>query len=608
MTDDSNRYPDLSHSSKLGLDIETYDPNLEKMGPGVYRKDGKILGVSLSDGEGFKGYYNLGHYDCSPDEQAKNLAYLREVLALPTVKVGQNLTYDVDWLESGEYSVVVNGELRNTEIAEALLDENQGVYNLDFMGEKYFHEGKLGSAPQRFCEAYGLKGDFRKWLWKMPYATVKEYAEQDADLPMRVLAVQEKELSSQGLSDLFNIENKLIRCLLQMRRVGVRIDNDRRTANAYRLKSKVEEMTQDFEAKHGQINYRSSRQVAKLLDKAGIPYPLTDKDNPSINKYFYAANASKFPLVKEIRDLQKAARIHNTFLAGSLKEFICEDGLIHCSFYNMLTDEYGTRSGRFSSANPNLQQVPAPARDAEYGTMCREIFVPFEDCWWAKGDYSQIEYRFMAHFASGPGAEELRAAYNNAPYTDYHAYVMELTGLPRPTAKNLNFGVAFGMGVRGMMENFGWDKDFCEHVLKVYHNRAPYIRSTISAVEKVAVRRGYIRTFLHRRARLVNKSKAYIMYNRLMQGSAADLMKVAMLECYDAGVFAVLHPHLTVHDELDVSVPKSKAGIEALREMQHIMENCIKISVPIKVELGVGGNWAEAEGKMKDWSKLEAQI
>jgi DNA polymerase-1 len=266
----------------------------------------------------------------------------------------------------------------------------------------------------------------------------------------------------------------------------------------------------------------------------------------------------------------------------------------------------GTRSGRFSSTNPNLQQQPAKGVDEYWGQICREDFVPDKGCWWGKIDYSQIEYRFMAHFARGPGSDELRAAYNTNADQDYHQFIMNLTGLKRRYAKNLNFGIAFGMGATHMAELFGWTLDYCYEVLNIYHSKAPYVKATIQDVERTARRRGYIKTFLKRRSHLIDPSKAYTMYCRLVQGSAADLLKKAMHDCYTAGIFDVLPPHVTVHDELGVSVPKTHAGISAFREMQHIMETCLIIKVPIKAEAEIGSNWANI--KEFEWKALEKEV
>jgi len=635
------KYPDLTHATNLAFDIETYDPDLPELGPGVYREEGHILGVSLSDGEGFKEYYNIGHYDCSTEERAKNIAYVREQLgAKRPLKIGQNVLYDVDWLENGEHKIVVAGQLASTDIAEALLDENQGHYNLDFLGKKYLALGKAKSGPERFCEEHNLKGDFRKWLWKMPYDLVREYAVEDAEIPVRVHNIQVPMLAEQELSDLYKLECDLIRCLLFFRKTGVYIDQDRRDKNGLLVQNRIETLRHELFARYGEFNCNSTMQLAAIYERERVQYPynvlyvgakkpeggvykterelLNDKSvvrfSPNIDDHFFTRFKDKDgpdgfkvdapEVVKRTFMLRQCISHLDKFILGSHVRFVCPDGRIHCSFYNMRNDEYGTRSGRLSSANPNLQQQPSKGVDEYWGQICREDFVPYPDCWWGKCDYSQIEYRFLAHFALGPGSDELRAAYN-AGKTDYHQYIMDLTGLKRRYAKNLNFGVAFGMGATHMAELFGWTIEYCHEVLTIYHERAPYVKSTILEVEAVAKRRGYIKTFLKRRSHLIDKNKAYVMFCRLLQGSAADLMKMAMLKSYEAGLYDVLYPHITVHDEIDVSVPKTRAGVEAFKELQHTMETCLTIRVPIVAEPEIGDNWADV--KEFDWKELEAK-
>jgi DNA polymerase I-like protein with 3'-5' exonuclease and polymerase domains len=621
------RRPDLS-GGPVAFDIETYDPKLDEFGPGVYRKDGKVLGVSLSDGKGFKEYYNLGHYDCGSQERQANLAYLRsrEGLGSTNLKVGQRLMYDLDWLENGEHLLKVNGPLASVEIAEAMLDERQRAYNLEFMGKKYFGKGKVRSKPEQFCEQNGLRGDFRKWLHKMPYEVVRDYGAGDADLPIHILGKQMSMLVEQEMGDLFELECELVRCLLLMRKTGTRIDQDKRDRNALKVQNMIEEMEHQLRKEHGDINVRSTQQLAELFGKMGLEIPKTEpkiskKDgkfhgggNDSINNWFFKRYEDTVPLVKLVHRLRQAHHHLNDFLLGTYVDFLAPDGLIHCSFYNMLTDDYGTKSGRFSSANPNLQQQPSLSKDEFWGKICREVFVPFEadersprGYWWGKVDYSQIEYRFMAHFARGRGSDELRAAYNNNPRTDYHQFVQDLTGLTRKPAKNLNFGVSFGMGIKRMANEFGWTVEHAAELRAILFSKAPYIEDTIEAIERVVKARGYIRTFLNRRAHLTDPSKAYTFYNRLVQGSAADLMKKAMLECYRAGLFYILKPHLTVHDEIDVSVPKTREGVQAFREMQHTMETCLTIKVPILAEATYGANWADAEKREVVWKDMERE-
>lgn len=603
-------YPDLSGAEQIAVDIETYDPNLIELGPGVYRGDGHILGVSVATPDGFAEYYNLGHYDCGREERERNIRYLREILGSTVPKLGQSIMYDIDWLENGEHKIKVNGKLNSIEIAEALLDETQEHYNMDFMGHKYLGLGKEKTEIDRFCEQNNLKGDARKWLWKMPWELVRKYGKMDAILPIKIFALQKSQLIEQDLLELFDLENELVRVLILMRKTGIRVDANKRDQNGFKVQCQIEEWEQELFGKYGEFNYNSSMQVAKILDKEGIPYPSTDKGNPAINAYFYKRYKDDNSLIQRLFELRQARHHLDTFIMGSHVKFVCPDGLIHAQFFNLRNDNLGalkgTRSGRLSGANPNLQQQPSKGVDEYWGQLCREDFIPFDNCWWGKIDYSQIEYRFMAHFATGPGADELRATYNNNSGQDYHQYIMDLTGLKRRYAKNLNFGVAFGMGAAHMAELFGWELDYAYEILNVYHSRAPYIKATISSVEQVAKRRGYIKTFLKRRSHLVNPNKAYTMYCRLVQGSAADLMKKAMVTCYHDGIFDTLALHATVHDELDVSIPKTKVGIDAFKEMQHTMETCLTLKVPIKAEAEVGSNWADID-EVK-WEDLYKEV
>ena len=607
---DEVRYPDLSGASVIAFDTETRDPNLEELGPGVYRRsvDGsRLLGCSISTGD-FTEYYNLGHYDCGTAEREKNVRYLKEVLGSDVPKLGQSIMYDIDWLENGEYGIKIGGKLGSIEIAEALLNETQHEYNMEFMGKKYLGKGKVRELPEDFCEANNLKGDFRKWLWKMPYSIVRAYAKGDASLPIEIFNIQCPMLVEQEMLDLYDLECELIRVLVLMRKTGIRVDAKKRDANGLMVQNMIEKGEEKLFSKYGAFNYNSSQQIAKILDREGIEYPLTEPKraadghmtkggNPAINAYFFKRYSDSIPLVKELAELRQARHHLDTFIMGSHVKFVGPDGLIHAQFFNMRNDNLGalkgTRSGRLSGANPNLQQQPSKGVDEFWGQLCREDFIPFDNCWWGKCDYSQIEYKFMAHFAVGPGSDELRRAYCTNPKQDYHQYIMDLTGLKRRYAKNLNFGVAFGMGADHMAELFGWEVEYAREIIRIYHEKAPYIKSTIDLVQKRAIQRGYIKTFLKRRSHLTDPKKAYTMYCRLMQGSAADLLKKAMVECYHAGIFDILHLHATVHDELDVSIPKTKAGLDAFRAMQDIMEHALTIKVPIQAEPEVGDNWAD---------------
>lgn len=594
-------YPDLNNSKIISFDIETYDPELIEKGPGVYRRDGNILGVSIANENGFSEYYNIGHYDCIPEEKSKNIKYIDHILKINCPKIGANILYDMDWIENW-WKLKINGELNDVQVAEPLIDENRKLlglkrpYSLDSLGQKYLGLGKQKTEIELFCEKNKLKGDPRKWLWKMPYELVRKYGKQDALLPIKIFKQQYSILKEQNLLPLYYIEMGLHRLLLQMRKVGVRTDKQKIQNGINKLNALIIKGKTILNKKYGYFNYNSSKQVAKIFDKLRIEYPLTNKGNPSITKEVLAKmEIAGIEIAKEIRDVKTADKILHTFFINSFHNFSILNR-IHCSFFPLSTDKYGTKSGRFSSANPNLQQIPSRGIHKK---LCRSVFIPEEGYDWIKLDYSQIEYRFIVHYSIGPKSDEVREMYNNNPKTDYHKMVMEWTGLDRPIAKNLNFGTAYFMGVNTCAEKFGWTLEQADNFLKLYCKEIPFIIPTRNHVVKVAKQRGYIKTILGRRARVTEQMrimrKEHSMFNRLIQGSSADLLKKAMKESYDAGIFNTLIPHLTVHDELDVSKPRTKEGDEALKELKHIMETTIKLKVPIKVDVEIGSSWGSLE-------------
>ena len=321
--------------------------------------------------------------------------------------------------------------------------------------------------------------------------------------------------------------------------------------------------------------------------------------NPNLDKDSLPKLKDKHPIVKAVLDFRHYNTLINMFLIPYLEMQV--NGRLHCSFNPLRSDDYGTVSGRFSSSRPNLQQVPAMDDDDESGEgslkgkIIRKLFIPEEGHTWAKLDYSQVEYRIAAHYAIGPGAEQLREDYRNNPNTDYHQRIQDKTGFDRRQTKRLNFGASYGMGVETASKKFGWTREEAEMFLEAYHKAAPYLKVTRKKVVSVAERRGYIHTLMGRKARVHPSRKLSSFFNRLIQGSAADIMKNGMVLAYEKGLFEILLPHLTVHDELDVSVPPTKIGQEALQELKHTMEHALELDVPLRVDCGEGANWAEAE-------------
>jgi DNA polymerase-1 len=289
-------------------------------------------------------------------------------------------------------------------------------------------------------------------------------------------------------------------------------------------------------------------------------------------------------------------------------------------------DRTGARSGRFSSSTPNLQNIPFRS---ELGKLVRKSFVPDPGHRrWIKNDYNQIEYRGLAHYAVGPKSDEVRELYRTNPKTDFHkmahGLILAATGqdLERPDVKNMNFGVAYGMGEAAMARRLGVVMQKAKALMQAFHDGAPFLKETMNACILEAQRLGYITTILGRRSRFdlwepsnweerktkrplpyhlavtqyPNPQRAYLhkALNRRLQGSAADLIKMAMLMCWKSGVFDYTGvPRLTVHDELDFSDPGGKE--DGFREIIHIMQTAIPFRVPILVESETGPNWGDVK-------------
>ena len=583
--------PRLDSAKIIAMDIETFDPHIE-LGPGVYRDDGCILGVSLATDDGYADYINIGHRGITEEERAGNIAFIKDVAALPVPKVGANFMYDIDWMENWDgMGIKIKGDLNDVQVAEPLLDEYASSFSLDTLAHKYLGEGKKKEIPQMICEQHGWKGDFRQHLWKMRYEDVREYAIGDARQPIDILAKQTEALRSQDLYDLYRMEMGLYPLLMKMRKNGVRIDTARRDNARIQLEKEVSDIQGELFAQYGAFNWNSSGQVAEVFDSVGIEYPLSEETGrPSITKDFL--EECEHPIAKMINRGRTAQKIISTFIDGAFTDH-CVDGRVHCTFKPVKRDDGGTVSGRFSSSDPNLQAIPS--RDEEFSALCREILIPEEDCDWGKIDYSQIEYRFIAHYARGERAEEIRERYRNDPNTDYHKLVMEWTGVDRFTAKRLNFGMAYFMGPASMARKFHYTLEEARALQNKYMDNVPFMGPTRSAVVDVGRGRGYIKTILGRRARVSPKMRAmkkeYILFNRLIQGSAADLLKKSMKDSWDYGIYDILTPHITVHDEMGVSVPRTRVGREAYRELKHIMETAIPLKVPAIADAEIGSSW-----------------
>ncbi len=597
-------FPNLAGAKVLGLDTETKDPNLIEKGPGGVRKDGHVVGFSIATED--RGWYfplrheHEGEKPLNQDAE-KAFAWLGEQLATGVPVVGANLLYDLEWLRA-EGVPRPTGELFDVQLAEPLLDEQARSYALEVLAQQYLGQGKDTPLLYQWCaDSFGgaVDGKQRANIYRAPPSLVGPYAESDALLPLRVLKEQRARLHEEGLTELFRMECALIPLLLDMRFRGVRVDVQRAQAAARWLR---EQATQ-FQEQIKEVDVWSAASIAHAFDRAGVEYTRTEAGNPSFTKQWL--ENCDHPLAEQVLGVRLYEKAANPFVESYILENHL-DGRLHCQFNSLRSDDYGTVSGRFSSSNPNLQNIPS--RHKVLGPLLRGLFIPEDGCKWRRADYSQVEYRALVHYAVGNGSEELRKRYNNDPTTDFHKLAIEMcreiTGimLDRTPAKNLNFGLVYGMGKEKLVRSLGVDAELGERLYNAYFEAMPSAKKTYNDAQRLAQRRGFIRTILKRRRRFKQDPEtgeriaAHTALNALLQGSAADIIKAAMVKCYQSGVFAYTGiPHLTVHDELDWSDDQTSRAEEAFAEAKHIMETCVKMRVPLLVDMSTGANWGECK-------------
>jgi DNA polymerase I-like protein with 3'-5' exonuclease and polymerase domains len=617
-------FPVLAGQGAIAIDTETKDPELKTRGPGYHRPDTFVAGVSVGTEAGFRQYYPMRHEGGDNLDPAKVRSWLKRELARPVPKIGLNLGYDVGFLR--KEGIEVKGPLYDVGVAEALLDENRLNYGLDSISKSHLGVGKDDEELERWIsEKFGKKNP-KSNIWRAPGKVVTPYAIGDVDRPLRIFAKQKPRLEEEKLWDLFQMESKLIPMLVDMRYRGVRVDIPAAEKLYEELTQRQDRLEAEIARKTGvRVAVWEADSLAKMFDEMGATYPLTPKTKkPSFTKDWLAA--SDQPAAKMVLDIRQLDKLRGTFLRGCVLE-AAERGRVHCQFHQMKSNEGGTTTGRLSASDPNLQFVAARTED---GKKVRALFLPDQGQEWYSADYSQIEYRLIAHDAAKlnlRGSAAVVEAYKNDSGADFHQVISDMVfgqekdpekaSFNRKRAKTINFGIAYGEGVPKLCKSLGLSPEEGQKLMNAYHRRAPFIKPLSDGCMRQAASTGEIRTLLGRKRRFTawsvwdrEKKEFAVVYKRVpgarrafthaalnarIQGSAADIMKKAMVDVYESGVIAEIGiPQLTVHDELDGSFPKTKRGREAVKEMKRIMENVVKLLVPLRADLGTGKNWLEA--------------
>jgi DNA polymerase-1 len=583
----------------MAVDIETKDPNLKEFGDGAIRKDGRILGVGLRSHETSK--YN-GYWPADSD-------IVKDVMADKNItKIFHNSVYDLNWLYNGQ-GIPFAGRIEDTMTREQLLNAYADKYSLDCCCYRHKLEGKnYEDTIDAWWEDHGGKGKAIEHLDEIPEGVVRKYNEQDCEATLNLYQVQTPLLTAESLDFANDIECRLYPLLMEMKKVGIKVDAKRQRELGEKLSGMYEkgmaEMKKDY---HFFDSLTAPTQLKQIWLAEGLPYSYTENGNPS-----FASDVLELvehPVAQKILDLRHINAALSKFVDGSLMDNKIR-GRIHATFYPALRDEGGTITGRFSCRDPNMQNISA--REEKFGKEVRSIFVPDDDCLLLAFDYKQIEYKMFLNYACGAGAEEARNRFITDPNTDYHDMVLHMMHWEnmknaRNLCKNFNFGSIYGLGVRSFAKKFRKNllplalergitvEDLAGILMNEYFERALFVRPTMRAIQNKGKSRGYVRTLSGRRQRMPEDGGAYKLVNYLCQGSASDVCKKGLVDSWEAGIFNVLHPHITVHDENVASMPKTKTGVEASIEFGKCMENAYQIKVPITVDREAGDDWGHCK-------------
>ena len=656
----------------VAVDLETYDPELKTKGSGAVRGIGFVCGIGVATDD-HTWYFPINHDQTDNHDAAHVWKILnKKIFQNPNIKkVFHNAMYDVCWIRAAT-GLMPQGELLDTMIAASVIDENKLRYSLDAISKEYLKDSKYKYDLQKRSEKeYGIKDPLNN-MHKLPYGLVKDYAEQDVRLTLRLWRIFEKKLDQiiyepkqKSLRKIFNLETKLFPCLVDMKFKGVRIDVEKAKQFGNKLETRRDRLVKYIKDHTGiKVNIWAATSIKALLKQQNITdYKITPKsETPQLPKQYLKTHKNRYlRMIARARECDKAK---SAFVEGLLK--YVHEGRIHADINQIRSGDAGTVTGRFSMSNPNLQQIPTKGP-----VNMRELFIPEEGHQWGAFDYSQQEPRIVVHYAIKilkededvpvhilDALEDLEKQYKNNKDADFHKIVAKMAKIPRKTAKTINLGLFYGMGRTKLQKELKLTKQEAKDLFNNYHEKVPFVRKLSQMLMKFSEEHRLIFTledrFCHfdkwepidkqwndedgrfeisehekneetgkwemkyypvpilsiKDARIRFQSQqtpeekkedpfgenfyqkykpafTYKTLNKLVQGSAADMTKKAMVNLYEKGIL----PHIQIHDELCVSIKNNEEG----NTIKTIMEEAIPLEVPNKVDYESGPNWGKLD-------------
>ena len=555
----------------------------------------ELVGMSFAIVEGEAYYVPV---PAARDEAQRIVEEFRTVLeGERTVKIGQNIKYDYLILQN--YGVELGGAMFDTMIAHYLLQPELG-HGMDYLAEVYLKYDTI-----KIESLIGPRGRGQKNMRDLAPANVCDYACEDADVTLKLKHILEKELAEAGAEHLFyNIEMPLVRVLAYMERNGARINTDTLQETSRHFAERLAQIEEEIYALAGfSFNIASPKQVGevlfermKIVEKA----KKTKSGQYSTSEEVLEGLRTKHPIVEKILDHRGLKKLLSTYVDALPALINPATGKIHTSFNQTVT-----ATGRLSSSNPNLQNIPIRNED---GKEIRKAFIPEPGCEFFSADYSQIELRIMAHLS---GDENLIEAFRSGEDIHaataakiYHVPLAEVTREQRSRAKTANFGIIYGISVFGLAERMNVSRSEAKELIENYFITYSGVKRYMDESILVACEKGYIETILHRKRYLpdINSHNSVVRgyaernaINAPIQGSAADIIKIAMIEIYRRfraeGLRSTMM--LQVHDELNFSVyPDEKERVQSI--VIEAMESAYRMQVPLRADYGWGANWLEA--------------
>ena len=571
----------------LSIDTET---------TGTEPMEAELVGMSFSDAE------NRAYYVPVPANRDEALKIVNELRPLyeneNSMKVGQNIKYDMIVLQN--YGVQVKGKLFDTMLAHYVL-QPELRHNMDYLAEIYLQYQTI-----HIDELIGARGKNQKNMRDLPAEDVYRYACEDADVTLKLKNVLEKELKEQSAEHLFyEIEMPLVPVLVNIESNGVRIDTEALRQSSEHFTLRLQEIEKEIYALAGgeTFNIASPKQVGEVLfDRLKI----VDKAKKTKTGQYVTSEEvleslrSKHAIIGKILEYRGLKKLLSTYIDALPQLINPRTGRIHTSFNQAVT-----ATGRLSSSNPNLQNIPIRDED---GKEIRKAFIPDDGCEFFSADYSQIELRIMAHLSQDKNMiDAFLSGYDIHAATAAKIYkvdINDVTADMRRKAKTANFGIIYGISVFGLAERMNVPRQEAKELINGYFETYPQVKEYMDRSIQVARENGYVETIFHRKRFLpdINSRNAVVRgyaernaINAPIQGSAADIIKVAMslicqrLQSNNLKAKMILQ----VHDELNFSVPEAEKEIIQKIVIEE-MERAYRMLVPLKADCGWGKNWLEA--------------